>query len=130
MKSTRMNWLTENRATLPVQYVLTRSPELKDIPTLVELATNEADRKLLNFAVSSAEIGRAILAPPGVPADRLAVLRKAFDAAMKDPELLAEVNKAQLDFEPMGGEELSKLVADSTNVDEAVIDRLQKILAE
>jgi tripartite-type tricarboxylate transporter receptor subunit TctC len=113
-----------------VQYVLTRSPELKDIPTLVELATNEADRKLLNFAVSSAEIGRAILAPPGVPADRLAVLRKAFDAAMKDPELLAEVNKAQLDFEPMGGEELSKLVADSTNVDEAVIDRLQKILAE
>jgi tripartite-type tricarboxylate transporter receptor subunit TctC len=130
MKSTRMNWLTEGRATLPVQYVLTRSPELKDVPTLVELATNETDRKLLNFAVSSAEIGRAILAPPGIPADRIAVLRKAFDAAMKDPELLAEVNKAKLDFEPMGGADLTKLVADSTDVDEAVISRLQKILEE
>ena len=130
MKSTRMNWLTEKRAALPVQYVLTRSPELKDVPTLVELATNAEDRKLLNFAVSSAEIGRAILAPPGIPADRVAVLRKAFDAAMKDPELLAEVNKAKLDFEPMGGADLTKLVADSTDVDEAVISRLQKILAE
>ena len=49
---------------------------------------------------------------------------------MKDPELLAEVNKAQLDFEPMGGAELTKLVAESTDVDESVVDRLQKILAE
>jgi hypothetical protein len=102
----------------------------EDVPALVEMATNEADRKLLSFAVSSAELGRAILAPPGIPADRVAVLRKAFDAAMKDPELLAEVAKAKLDFEPMGGTELSKLVAEAANADPSVVDRMQKILAE
>jgi tripartite-type tricarboxylate transporter receptor subunit TctC len=98
MKSTRLHWLTDKKAALFVQYVAHRSPDLKDVPTLVELATNEDDRKLLAFAVSSAEIGRSILAPPGVAADRTAILRKAFDAAMKDPELLAEVQKSNLDF--------------------------------
>ena len=130
MKSTRMDWLTDKKAVLLVQYVSTRSPDLKDVPALVEMATNEADRKLLSFAVSSAELGRAILAPPGIPADRVAVLRKAFDAAMKDPELLAEVAKAKLDFEPMGGAELSKLVAEAATADPSVVDRMQKILAE
>lgn len=130
MKSTRMNWLTEKRAVLLVQYVTARSPELKDVPTLVEMATNDADKKLLTFAVSSAEIGRAILAPPGVPADRVAALRTAFDAAMKDPELLAEIEKAKLDFEPLGGAELAKIVAEAAATDAAVIARMQKILAE
>ena len=52
------------------------------------------------------------------------MLRKAFDAAMKDPELLAEVAKAKLDFEPMGGAELSKLVAEAANADPSVVDDL------
>lgn len=127
MKSTRMNWLTEKRAFLPVQYTMKRSPELKDVPTAIELMTNDADRKLMAFALSSAEIGRSFLAPPGVPADRVQALRTAFNAAMKDPELLAEVEKAQLDFEPATGEELAKIIADSLAVDETTVERMRKI---
>ena len=127
MKSTRMNWLTEKRAFLPVQYVMKRSPELKDVPTPLELATNDADRKLLTFAISSAEVGRSFLAPPGVPADRVQALRTAFDAAMKDPALLQEVKKAQLDFEPATGQELAKIIAETLSVDQATIDRMRKI---
>lgn len=127
MKSTRMDWLTEKRAFIPVQYVMKRSPELKDVPTPLELATNEADRKLLAFAISSAEIGRSFLAPPGVPEDRVKALRAAFDAAMKDKDLLAEVEKAKLDFEPATGEELAKIVAETLEVDEATIERMRKI---
>jgi tripartite-type tricarboxylate transporter receptor subunit TctC len=130
MKSTRMDWLTDKKAVLLVQYVTERSPELKDVPTLVELAKNDADRKLLTFAVSSAELGRFIIAPPGLPADRVTTLRRAFDAAMKDPDLLAEVNKAKLDFEPATGEEIAKIVAQTANVEQSVIERMQKILAE
>ncbi len=130
MKSTRMNWLTEKKAVLFLQYVTQRSPELMDVPTLVELANNDADRKLLSFAVSSAEIGRSILGPPGMPADRVAVLRKAFDAAMKDPELLAEVKKSNLDFEPLDGASLAKIVAEAANVDASVVARMQKIMEE
>ena len=130
MKSTRLHWITDKKATLFVQYVTKRSPELKDVPTLVELATNEEDRKLLSFAVSSAEIGRSILAPPGVAADRTAVLRKAFDAAMKDPELLAEVQKSNLDFEPLDGASLAKIVAAAANADPKVVERMRKITEE
>ncbi len=127
MKGTRMSWLTEKKAAIPVQYVMKRSPDLKDIPTLIELAKNDADKKLLTFAISSAEIGRAFLAPPGVPADRVKALRDAFNAAMKDPALLAEVNKAKLDFEPATGEELAQIVADTLAVDQATIERMRKI---
>jgi tripartite-type tricarboxylate transporter receptor subunit TctC len=127
MKSTRMNWLTEGRAVLPVQYTMKRSPELKNVPTAVELMTNDADRKLMTFAISSAEVGRSFLAPPGVPADRVQALRAAFNATMKDPELLAEVQKAQLDFEPATGEELAKIIADTLAVDEATVERMRKI---
>jgi len=130
MKSTRMDWLTDKKAVLLVQYVTERSPELKDVPTLVELAKNDADRKLLTFAVSSAELGRFIIAPPGLPADRVTALRRAFDASMKDSELLAEINKAKLDFEPATGEELAKIVAQTANAEPSVIERMQKILAE
>jgi tripartite-type tricarboxylate transporter receptor subunit TctC len=127
MKSTRMNWLTEKRAVLPIQYVMKRSPELKDVPTPLELATNDADRKLLAFGISSAEVGRSFIAPPGVPADRVRALRDAFNAAMKDPDLLAEVQKAQLDFVPATGEEMEKIIADTLATDEATIERMRKI---
>jgi tripartite-type tricarboxylate transporter receptor subunit TctC len=130
MKSTRMDWLTDKKAVLLVQYVTERSPELKDVPTLVELAKNDADRKLLTFAVSSAELGRFIIAPPGRPGDRVNTLRRAFDAAMKDSELLGEVNKAKLDFEPATGEEIAKIVAQTANVEASVIERMQKIIGE
>jgi tripartite-type tricarboxylate transporter receptor subunit TctC len=130
MKSTRMDWLTDKKAVIFVQYVTKRAAELKDSPTLVELASNDADRKLLTFAVSSAEIGRSILGPPGMPADRVAVLRKAFDATMKDPELLAEVKKSNLDFEPLDGASLAKIVAEAANADPSVVARMQKIMEE
>lgn len=130
MKSTRMNWLTEKKAVVFVQYAAKRSPELKDVPALVELGSNDEDRKLLAFAVSSAEIGRSILAPPGVPADRTAVLRKAFDETMKDPDLLDEVKKANLDFEPLDGASLAKIVAEAANADPKVVARMKKILED
>ncbi len=129
MKTTRKKFLDEKKMILLVQHGMSRAAELKDVPAVVELAANEEDKKLLIFAVSSADIGRAILAPPGIPADRVAILRKAFDAAMKDPALLAEISKAKLDFEPASGAVLEKIVADTVSAPPAMIERMQKILA-
>ena len=129
VKSTRMNWLTEGRVILPVQYMPKRSRDLKDVPTPLELATNDPDRKLLAFAISSAEVGRAFFAPPGLPTDRLSALRDAFNATIKDKELLAEVAKAQLDFDPATGEEMSKIISETLSADESVIERMRKITA-
>ncbi|MGE3248135.1 MAG: Bug family tripartite tricarboxylate transporter substrate binding protein [Beijerinckiaceae bacterium] len=129
MKSTRQKMLDDKKMFLLVQYVLKRSPELPNVPTALELVKSDEDKKLITFAISSSEIGRAILAPPGLPADRLAALRTAFDAAMKDPALLAEVKKANLDFEPATGAEMAKIVADTVNAPAAVVEKMKKIVA-
>lgn len=129
MKTTRMDWLTGKKAAVSIQYVLERSPDLKDVPAVTEFATNDADRALLAFASSSADIGRAFMAPPGVPADRVKALREAFTATMKDPDLLAEVEKAKLDFDPASGEVVQKIVADVIGVSPEIVARMEKILA-
>lgn len=129
MKTTRKALLDDKKTFIAVQYLVTRSPELPNVPAVVELATNEADRALLTFAAVSADIGRAFIAPPGLPADRVKTLREAFDATMKDPALLAEVTKAQLDFEPASGAALDRLVQLTLNTPPELIARMEKILA-
>ena len=80
------------------------------------------------FDVSGGEVGRSFLAPPGVPADRVAVLRRAFDETMADPELLAEIETAKLDFHPASGEKLQKIIAATANVPPEVVARMQTLL--
>lgn len=121
-------WLRENKVSILVQYVLERTAEMKDIPTMVELGRTPEDKAMFAFYVSGGEVGRSFMAPPGVPADRVAVLRKAFDDAMKDPELLNEVERAKLDFHPASGDKLQKIVADTAAVSPAVVTRMQELL--
>ncbi len=128
LKTTKRDWLEQKKVTMLVQYALERLPDMKDVPTMVELAKTPEDRELFAFYVSGGEVGRAFLAPPGVPADRVAILRKAFDETMKDPELLAEIEKAKLDFVPGTGEQLQKIIAQTAAVRPEVIQRMQSIL--
>src|SRR5258706_328561 len=82
-----------------------RSADLPDVPALVELGKSAEDRQVLSFYVSGAEVGRSILTTPGVPADRLEALRRAFDAMLKDKDFLADIEKSGSDLEPATGEE-------------------------
>jgi tripartite-type tricarboxylate transporter receptor subunit TctC len=123
-------WIEEKKANVLVQYALERLPELKDVPTMVDLAKNPEDKQMFAFYTSGGEVGRAFFGPPGVPADRVSALRKAFDDTLKDPELLAEVEKAKLDFHPGSGELLQKIVADTSAVPESVVARMQSILSK
>jgi len=128
MKRRFSKQLADKSMVLLIQYTLERSSELKHVPAIVELAQNPADRELLSFAASSAEIGRAIVAPPGIPAARVKTLRDAFDATMRDPELLAEIKKGNLDFDPANGDRLTQIVAGTLKASPQAIERYQKIL--
>ena len=121
-------WIEEKKANVLVQYALERLPDLKDVPTMVDLAKTPEDKQMFAFYTSGGEVGRAFFAPPGIPADRVAALRQAFDETLKDPELLAEVEKANLDFHPGSGDLLQKIVVDTSAVPEAVVTRMQGIL--
>jgi tripartite-type tricarboxylate transporter receptor subunit TctC len=73
-------------------------------------------------------MGRPVLGPPGVPADRLKVLRDAYTKTMNDPQLQEEVKKRNYEFDPVGGEELEKLAKEVTTQPPEIIDRLKKVL--
>ncbi len=84
-------------------------PELK-VPTIFAYAKTDEERKILEVHASSLELGRPILAPPNVPADRVAALRQAFDAAMRDPALLEEAKQMKLTVEARSGEMIAAAI--------------------
>jgi tripartite-type tricarboxylate transporter receptor subunit TctC len=80
------------------------------VPTVVELAKTDADRQLLELVLTSQLMARPIIAPPGLPSDRLAALRDGFSATVRDPEFLAEAQKLKLELSPMDADEIVELV--------------------
>ena len=98
------------------------------MPTALDIATTTEAKEILAFFISSAQVGRSIVAPPGIPTERASALRAAFDALLKDPELLAEVEKTQVEFQPASGAEVQTLVAAAAGAPADVIERIKAIL--
>jgi tripartite-type tricarboxylate transporter receptor subunit TctC len=129
LKVAHPDWLRERNVSILVQFALKRHAELPDIPTAVDLARNDEERAILRAIMNATEVGTAFFTTPGVPADRLAALRRAFDAAMADPELLAEAQKINVGISPMAGEELQTLVAEVSKLPPALLDKVRAAYA-
>jgi tripartite-type tricarboxylate transporter receptor subunit TctC len=114
MKVDNADWLREKKVNILVQYSLERAPDLPDVPLMMELGrTEEARTALKVFAMGNA-MGRSIVTTPGIPPERLSALREAFDATMRDPELLAFTREKNIDIgPPLDGAGLDKLVAET-----------------
>lgn len=110
-KSSRPQWLAENKIHILVQIGLKRHPDLPNVPLLYELASNDADREVLRFISADTAISRAAVTTPDTPTERVVALRKAFMDTMRDPQFLAEAEKMQVDISPLSGEE-SQAIAD------------------
>lgn len=103
--------------------------ELQNVPVAINLAQNEEARQLIEVgAVDPGAINRPYVLPPGTPKERVQLLRKAFLDTMKDPEFLAEARKAKLDIEPMGGEEVEKIIARLLKLGPATVAKLKEVL--
>jgi len=104
--------LIEEKKLKPIVFAsLERDPKHKDVPTLSDLVTDPKGKLAAEFISSEASFGRAFLLPPGVPADRVALLRKAFQAAVKDPAFLAEAEKKRMPIDVIHHEELTRITA-------------------
>jgi len=130
LKTTQRDWLDNGLIRILVQLGPQRSAELANVPAVVELAKTPEDRDVLAFYANSGTVGRAVIAPPGLPAERVAMLRAAFDATMKDAEFRAEIEATRLELDPMAGAELQALVEASTRVSGAVLTRARAARAE
>jgi hypothetical protein len=103
--------------------------ELGPVPSIFEFAKTEDDRKVFEFHFNTKLLGRPLAGPPGVPPERLAVLRKAFDDTMRDPEFLAEAHKANLDIDPATHEQVRALLAQFAAYPKEVIERAKLAIA-
>ena len=105
--------LVEKKLIIPIMQVgLEKEADLPNVPLLRDLARNPEEKQILDFISRSVSIGRPIATTPGVPAERVAALRRAFDATLKDPAFLADTEKQRMEIRAMTGEELAQLVKD------------------
>ena len=133
LKSTKRDWLRDKKVTLILQLGARKEPEISeymgyDVPLASEIAKNEEDLMVIELLTSGEVIGRPLLTTPGVPADRVTALRRAFDATMLDAEFLTEADKVGLELNPIRGEDLQAAVEKILSAKPADVERLQAIL--
>jgi tripartite-type tricarboxylate transporter receptor subunit TctC len=110
IKTARPTWLKDGPINIPVQLGLRSSPDLAGVPVIMDMATNEQQRRTLKLIISRQELAYAFAAPPEMPEDRTKALRTAFDRTMKDPEFLTEAEKIGIDVAGMAGSEVDRLM--------------------
>jgi tripartite-type tricarboxylate transporter receptor subunit TctC len=110
VKATHKSWIDEKKMVVLVQLSLDKHPELPDVPLVTDFAKTDEQRQILKMVFARQVMGRPFVAPPNMPADRVAALRKAFMDTMTDKDFLAEADKTELEVNPVSGEEVEKLV--------------------
>ncbi len=111
IKVAHPEWVSGRTVNFLLQAALQKDPELTEVPLALDVIDDPEKKQILYLHFAPQAIGRPFAAPPGIPADRLAALVTAFDAAMKDPELLAEAASEKMDIKPMNGHEVDALIA-------------------
>src|SRR5262245_29054894 len=106
----RPEWIRDHKVNILVQLGLKKNPELGAAPLVLELAKNSSDKGVLELIFARQEMAYPVVAPPGTPAERVEVLRQAFDATMKDPDYLADARKQTLETDAVKGADIAALV--------------------
>ncbi|MFN3889539.1 MAG: Bug family tripartite tricarboxylate transporter substrate binding protein [Beijerinckiaceae bacterium] len=128
MASLRVNashLMNANRIRFLVQVGMNKHPDLPDVPLLIDLAKNPQDKEMLKAIIARYEMARPVFAAPGVPAERVAALRRAFEAAVGDPALLKDAATQGLDIHLVKGEEIEAMVASAYRLPPDLIERVK-----
>jgi tripartite-type tricarboxylate transporter receptor subunit TctC len=126
VKTTKPVWLTEKKARVLYTFSTRRLPDLPDAPALVDLAIDQESRSILSLIGGSAEVGRSLVAEPGIPPERATALRKAFMETMSDPAFLADMKKRKLLVEPLSGEAVQTMIAAAVATPPALLQRAKR----
>jgi tripartite-type tricarboxylate transporter receptor subunit TctC len=108
--STHKRWFDDGSIAVLVQMSLNKHPGLPDVPLVMDFAKTDEQKQIFKLIFARQVMGRPYLAPPRVPNDRANALREAFMRTMEDPEFLGEAEAAQLEINPVSGEQVEKLV--------------------
>jgi tripartite-type tricarboxylate transporter receptor subunit TctC len=112
VKATEAEWLREGSISMLAQLSLRRHPDLPDVPLITDYAKTDEARQIFTVALGRQALAWPFVAPPGVPAQRVAALRQAFDQTLRDREYLAEAERLNLEITPVSGQRIQTLIAD------------------
>ncbi len=128
IQTNHRDWINEKKIRILYAQGAHRIKELPNDPGLLDFATDERSRNILGLLGSGPDIGRSIVAEPGIPRERAAALRAAFMATTQDPELIAEIAKRKLKLEPLSGEEVQKMVAAYVATPKELVDQAKRYI--
>jgi tripartite-type tricarboxylate transporter receptor subunit TctC len=118
--ATHKSWIDDKKINVLVQLSLSKHADLPHVPLIMDFARTQEQKQIFNLVFARQPMGRPFLAPPGIPAERVAVLRKAFMDTMKSGEFLAEAEKMQLEINPVSGDAVQKIVQEVYRTPKAV----------
>jgi tripartite-type tricarboxylate transporter receptor subunit TctC len=121
------DWVRDGRLVNLVQLASKPAADLPNLPLLSSFARNPEERQIFS-AVQSGIADRAIAAPPGVPADRVAALRKAYEETLRDPEFVKEATARKFEIEPVSGDEIQKFVNELVATPKPVVAKMKKAM--
>ncbi len=127
LKQRAPQWYDEKKVRFLVQFASARDKDLQDVPLAVDLAKTPAHRDIMEFLTSDAVLAWTLLAPPGVPGERVALLRQAFEAMLRDPAVLAEAEREKLEIDPVPGPELQALVERLARTPPTTLEAIKQI---
>lgn len=127
LQSTVPHWL-EGKLNFLVQFAAKPHPQFGATPMMADLVSEPRDKQLLDLVFAMQEIGRPIIAPPDLPAERLAALEKAFNDTMKDPELVTEAQKAKLEIDPVSRAEVGAILKKAYATPQEIVKRVAQMI--
>jgi tripartite-type tricarboxylate transporter receptor subunit TctC len=128
LTSTRPQWIRDRKINILVQMGIKPHPDIKGVPMAIDLAKTPDDRRAMELVFAKFGMSRPFMAPPDLPPERLNTLRRAFDAAMKDPALLSEAERLGMEANPVSGEDVEALVTRMMSTPAALAERARDVL--
>jgi tripartite-type tricarboxylate transporter receptor subunit TctC len=130
LKAAEPRWFQQNLVNVLLQTGAKAQQGLEHVPLLIDLVTNDTDKRALKFIGYTGEMGRPFFMPPGTPKEDVAVMRSAFNETMKDPAFLADAQKTRLEVDPLTGEEMQDMVKEAYEAPKAVAERAAVLKGE
>jgi tripartite-type tricarboxylate transporter receptor subunit TctC len=122
------NWVKEKKLNILLQAAPMKAPDLPNVPLAQDFAKTAEQKQILDFAMAGEILARPFVAPPGIPEDRKAILRAAFDATLKDPAFLADANKTMIDIDPVNAAEAEAIVAKMYALPKDVVEKAARAI--
>lgn len=127
LKASKPDWLAQGKLSIVIQMAMQKHPELPDVPLVMDMVTKPDDRRALEYIYATQEMGRPFVAPPGVPAERVAALRRAFDETFADPLFLEDARRSGQEVDPVTGARVQEIVERLYGTPRAIIDRVEAL---